>query len=131
MATFGTMMDISDRKKAEEEIRRLAFFDELTGLPNRTLLHDRLGQALANTARTRHHGAVLFIDLDNFKDINDTLGHAVGDDLLRQVAQRMSNSVREADTLARLGGDEFVIILNDLHPDPSQALPKRRPLDAS
>ncbi|WP_018864513.1 EAL domain-containing protein [Thioalkalivibrio sp. ARh3] len=121
MATFGTMMDISDRKKAEEEIRRLAFFDELTGLPNRTLLHDRLGQALANTARTRHHGAVLFIDLDNFKDINDTLGHAVGDDLLRQVAQRMSNSVREADTLARLGGDEFVIILNDLHPDPSQA----------
>ncbi|WP_018862301.1 MULTISPECIES: EAL domain-containing protein [unclassified Thioalkalivibrio] len=121
MAMFGTMMDISDRKEAEEEIRRLAFFDGLTGLPNRTLLHDRLGQALANTARTGQHGAVLFIDLDNFKDINDTLGHAVGDDLLRQVARRMANSVREADTLARLGGDEFVIILNDLHPDPARA----------
>ncbi|WP_018995363.1 EAL domain-containing protein [Thioalkalivibrio sp. ALJ2] len=121
MATFGTMMDISDRKEAEEEIRRLAFFDGLTGLPNRTLLHDRLGQALANTARSRHHGAVLFIDLDNFKDINDTLGHAVGDDLLRQVARRMEDSVREADTLARLGGDEFVVILNDLHPDPARA----------
>lgn len=121
MATFGTMTDISDRKEAEDEIRRLAFFDGLTQLPNRTLLHDRLGQSLANTERTRLHGALLFIDLDNFKDINDTLGHAVGDDLLRQVAERMLNSVREADTLARLGGDEFVIILNDLHPDQARA----------
>lgn len=120
-ATFGTMTDITDRKVAEDEIRRLAFFDSLTQLPNRTLLHDRLGQALANSERSRLHGALLFIDLDNFKDINDTLGHAVGDDLLRQVAERMMESVREADTLARLGGDEFVIILNDLHPDPARA----------
>lgn len=120
-ATFGTMTDISDRKEAEDEIRRLAFFDGLTHLPNRTLLHDRLGQSLANTERSQLHGALLFIDLDNFKDINDTLGHAVGDDLLRQVAKRMLDSVREADTLARLGGDEFVIILNDLHPDPARA----------
>ncbi|MFO7954058.1 EAL domain-containing protein [Thioalkalivibrio sp.] len=121
MATFGTMTDISDRKQAEDEIRRLAFFDGLTHLPNRTLLHDRLGQALGNTERSHLHGALLFIDLDNFKDINDTLGHAVGDDLLRQVAERMQDSVREADTLARLGGDEFVVILNDLHADPARA----------
>ncbi|WP_018872995.1 EAL domain-containing protein [Thioalkalivibrio sp. ALJ16] len=120
-ATFGTMTDISDRKEAEDEIRRLAFFDGLTHLPNRTLLHDRLSQTLANTERTNLHGALLFIDLDNFKDINDTLGHAVGDDLLRQVAERMLDSVREADTLARLGGDEFVVILNDLHRDPARA----------
>ncbi|MGM0553577.1 MAG: EAL domain-containing protein [Pseudomonadota bacterium] len=120
-AIFGTMTDISDRKRAEEEIRRLAFFDGLTGLPNRTLLHDRLGQTLANTGRTGMHGAVLFIDLDNFKDINDTLGHAVGDHLLQQVAERMLASMREADTLARLGGDEFVIILNDLDRDPAGA----------
>ena len=120
-AIFGTMTDISDRKRAEDEIRRLAFFDSLTGLPNRTLLHDRLGQTLANTGRTGMHGAVLFIDLDNFKDINDTLGHAVGDNLLHQVAERMLASMREADTLARLGGDEFVVILNDLHPDSAEA----------
>ncbi|WP_018880566.1 EAL domain-containing protein [Thioalkalivibrio sp. ALE30] len=120
-ATFGTMTDISDRKQAEDEIRRLAFFDGLTHLPNRTLLHDRLSQTLGNTERSHLHGALLFIDLDNFKDINDTLGHAVGDDLLRQVAERMQDSVREADTLARLGGDEFVVILNDLHPDPARA----------
>lgn len=120
-AIFGTMLDISDRKQAEDEIRRLAFFDSLTHLPNRTLLHDRLSQALANTERSGQYGAVLFIDLDNFKDINDTLGHAVGDELLRQVAERMRDSVRDADTLARLGGDEFVIILNNLHPDATRA----------
>jgi diguanylate cyclase (GGDEF)-like protein/PAS domain S-box-containing protein len=120
-ATFGTLIDITERKHAEEEIRRLAFYDSLTALPNRSLLHDRLGQAVAGAHRNRRNGAVLFIDLDNFKDINDTLGHEVGDNLLRQVAQRMLETMREADTLARLGGDEFVVVLNDLHPDPARA----------
>ncbi len=121
IALFGTIMDISDRKRAEEEVRRLAFFDNLTHLPNRTLLHDRLRQSLAHAHRTGLHGAALFLDLDNFKDINDTLGHAVGDELLQQVAARLSTTTREADTLARLGGDEFVLVLNDLNADQDRA----------
>lgn len=120
-ATFGTLSDITERKQAEDEIRRLAFYDTLTALPNRSLLHDRLKQALAVTHRNRGHGAVLFIDLDNFKDINDTLGHEIGDTVLREVASRMQGIMREADTLARLGGDEFVVVLNDLHADPQRA----------
>ena len=120
-ALFGTLMDINARKRAEEEVRRLAFFDNLTHLPNRTLLHDRLHQALAHAHRTGMHGAAVFLDLDNFKDINDTLGHAVGDELLQQVAARLSTSTRETDTLARLGGDEFVLVLNGLHPDRDRA----------
>jgi len=120
-ATFGTLTDITERKHAEEEIRRLAFYDSLTELPNRSLLYDRLHQSMAMAMRNHRHGAVLFLDLDNFKDINDTLGHDVGDELLRLVASRMLATIREADTLARLGGDEFVIILNDLHPDSERA----------
>jgi diguanylate cyclase (GGDEF)-like protein len=103
-----------ERKTVKAKIRNLAFFDQLTGLPNRTLLLDRLHQAIAISNRSGNYGALLFIDLDNFKTLNDTLGHDIGDLLLKQVAQRLAVSVRELDTVARLGGDEFVIILAEL-----------------
>ncbi|MGN8005444.1 putative bifunctional diguanylate cyclase/phosphodiesterase, partial [Acidovorax sp. 22279] len=101
----------------EQEIERLAFYDALTGLPNRRLLLDRLQRSIAACQRTRNLGALLFIDLDNFKDLNDTLGHDMGDQLLAQVAARLVGSVREADTVARFGGDEFVVMLEALAPD--------------
>jgi diguanylate cyclase (GGDEF)-like protein/PAS domain S-box-containing protein len=110
----GTHFDITERKQAEEKINALAFFDQLTGLPNRTLLLDRLKQAMTASDRSGSHGALLFIDLDNFKELNDTLGHEMGDLLLKQVAQRLTQCVREGDTVARLGGDEFVVILTNL-----------------
>ncbi len=105
--------DIKNRQ-AEEEIRNLAFYDPLTHLPNRRLLLDRLRQAWVSSARTGRHGALLFIDLDNFKSLNDTLGHHFGDLLLEQVARRLVACVRKTDTVARLGGDEFVVMLEDL-----------------
>ncbi|MCF8198265.1 MAG: PAS domain S-box protein [Sulfuritalea sp.] len=114
LGTVGFSRDISERKAAEDEIRRLAFYDSLTHLPNRRLLLDRLQQALASCTRSGKELAVLFIDLDNFKTLNDTLGHDIGDLLLKQVAERLASSVREGDTVARLGGDEFVIVLEDL-----------------
>jgi diguanylate cyclase (GGDEF)-like protein/PAS domain S-box-containing protein len=110
----ATMADITERKLAEDEIKRLAYFDSLTQLPNRLLLIDRLHQAMAMSSRTGLTGALLFIDMDNFKTLNDTLGHAKGDLLLQQVAQRLLACVREVDTVARLGGDEFVVILENL-----------------
>ena len=110
----ASLEDITLRKGAEEEIKYLAFFDQLTGLPNRRLLGDRLKQALAASCRHNHCGALLFIDLDNFKTLNDTLGHDQGDVLLKQVAERLSSCVREGDTVARLGGDEFVVMLESL-----------------
>lgn len=117
--------DMSARKAAESQIRNLAFFDPLTGLPNRRLLLDRLGQTMAVCARHKRSGALLFIDLDDFKTINDTLGHHHGDQLLEQVAKRLTSCVREGDTVARLGGDEFVVMLEelseDLHDAASQA----------
>ena len=110
----GVIVDITDRKIAELAIRDLAFYDPLTGLPNRRLLLDRLHQQLAVSARSRLHGALLFIDLDKFKGINDTLGHQTGDQLLTEVAHRLRSSVRGSDTVARLGGDEFVVMLDEL-----------------
>ncbi|MBI5921707.1 MAG: EAL domain-containing protein [Betaproteobacteria bacterium] len=106
--------DITARRQAEEEIKHLAFYDPLTQLPNRRLLLDRLMQALASSKRSGRFGALLFIDLDNFKMLNDTLGHDIGDLLLQQVGERLSTCVRAGDTVARLGGDEFVVMLEDL-----------------
>jgi diguanylate cyclase (GGDEF)-like protein/PAS domain S-box-containing protein len=110
----GTYIDITARKAAEEEIRLLAFYDPLTGLPNRRLQRDRLQQAVVASGRSGQYGAVLFIDLDNFKMLNDTLGHDLGDVLLQQVAGRLTKCVRQGDSVARLGGDEFVVMLEDL-----------------
>ena len=112
--------DIRERKAHEREIQRLAFYDALTGLPNRMLLMDRMGHALANAQRRQQGGALLFIDLDNFKTLNDTLGHDQGDLLLQQVAQRLNTCVRNVDTVARLGGDEFVVMLEELSPKPHE-----------
>ncbi len=122
----GTINDISQRKAAEEEIRNLAFYDPLTRLPNRRLLTDRLNHALAASARSGHSGALLFIDLDNFKTLNDTLGHPTGDLLLEQVAERLLGCVREDDTVARFGGDEFVVILERLSAHADEAATQTR-----
>ena len=110
----ATFIDITVSKAAADKIERLAFYDPLTGLPNRRLLRDRLKSALASSHRSGRQGALLFIDLDNFKTLNDTLGHDMGDLLLQQVARRLESCVREGDTVARLGGDEFVVMLEDL-----------------
>ena len=107
----GTMIDITERKEREREIAQLAFFDPLTDLPNRRLMKDRLQQALTACQRSKREGALMFIDIDRFKQINDTLGHDLGDALLRQAAKRLVACVREGDTVARLGGDEFVVML--------------------
>ena len=118
------IVDITERKLAEDEIRSLAFYDALTDLPNRRLLLDRLRQAMATSTRTEQYGALLFIDLDNFKKLNDTRGHDIGDLLLHQVAQRLVNCLREGDTAARLGGDEFVILLCELSTEALEAAEK-------
>ncbi len=114
--------DITARKRADAQIQNLAFFDPLTQLPNRRLLMDRLKQSLASGSRRQRLGALLFIDLDNFKTLNDTHGHDKGDQLLQLVAQRLTASVRECDTVARLGGDEFVVMLEDLSENPVEAV---------
>ena len=108
------LRDITESRRLEAQLQSMAFFDALTGLPNRALFFDRMTQALAHNARQATKTALLYLDLDQFKQINDSLGHAMGDELLRQVAQRLRTQVRESDTLARLGGDEFVIILPDV-----------------
>ncbi|WP_333873772.1 EAL domain-containing protein [Methylobacter sp.] len=110
----GTFTDISQRKADEERIIDLAYYDSLTKLPNRTLLFDRLNLALNTSNRNKTHGALMFLDLDNFKTLNDTLGHDRGDQLLVEVGRRLQNCVREVDTVARLGGDEFVVMLEFL-----------------
>lgn len=122
----GMHTDISERKASEEEIKQLAYFDPLTSLPNRRLLLDRLQQALAASARSEKYGALLFIDLDNFKSLNDNLGHDMGDVLLQQVAQRLITCVREGDTVSRQGGDEFVIMLEELSVNTEEAAAKAK-----
>lgn len=117
----GIFSDITSRKKAEAQIHQLANFDTLTQLPNRTLFTDRLQQACATSVRTTQHGAVLFLDLDHFKNINDTKGLEVGDQLLIKVTNRLGRCVRDGDTVARLGGDEFVVLLEGLSPTPTEA----------
>ena len=118
---IGSHFDITERKNAEDKINELAYFDQLTRLPNRTLLQDRLKQVMTASSRNETHGALLFIDLDNFKTLNDTHGHDMGDLLLKQVAQHLMACVREGDTVARLGGDEFVVMLANLSVNEEEA----------
>jgi diguanylate cyclase (GGDEF)-like protein/PAS domain S-box-containing protein len=120
------MRNITERKLAEEQIRNLAYFDSLTNLPNRRLLMDRLGQALIASNRTQEFGALIIMDLDNFKVINDTKGHDAGDRLLIDVAQRLLSNARQEDTVSRLGGDEYMVIMEHLGTDESQAVNKAR-----
>lgn len=112
---MAMVQDISKQKADAIQIEQLAYFDPLTQLPNRRLLHDRLKQALVFSDRSLHYSALLFLDLDNFKTLNDTLGHDIGDILLQQVAKRLTTVIREGDTVTRFGGDEFVILLENLN----------------
>ncbi|MDP1996864.1 MAG: diguanylate cyclase [Gallionella sp.] len=118
----GIDHDITKRKAAEEEINNLAFYDSLTQLPNRRLLNDRLGKIMAASKRSGRYGALMFLDLDNFKPLNDVHGHSVGDLLLVEVARRIARCVREVDTVARFGGDEFVVVLSELDEDRAESV---------
>ena len=122
----GIGTDITERKLMEEQVRQLAFYDTLTQLPNRRLLNDRLSQTLAASKRSGCYGALIFLDLDNFKPLNDMHGHAVGDLLLVEVAERLKRCVRETDSVARFGGDEFVVMLSELDPDQTQSAEQAR-----
>src|ERR1039457_6417591 len=124
------MCDITERKLAEDRVQYLAFYDDLTGLPNRTLLQDRLTKALADARRQKYKIALLFLDLDRFKDINDSLGHSVGDLLLQEVAERLKRFGRGQDTVARLGGDEFLIMLTHVKDVSDAAVATERLRDA-
>ena len=116
-ALCGISTDITEHQQQRDEIHQLAFYDALTGLANRRMLLDRLQHAVLQNQRQPGQGALLFVDLDHFKDLNDSLGHAMGDKLLQLAAQRLQQHLRKIDTLARLGGDEFVVLLTDMHPD--------------
>ena len=118
----GITREITERKAMQDKVQELAFYDTLTKLPNRLLLKERLNYALAEMKRNHHHSALLFLDLDNFKSLNDTYGHSIGDLLLCQVAERLKECVREVDTIARFGGDEFVVILSTLHKNEDESI---------
>ena len=113
--------DITERRAATDKVQYMAFYDVLTGLPNRQLIQDRMQHALAASARSNKYGALIFIDIDNFKTINDTQGHAIGDILLKNIAKRLLDNTRECDSVARLGGDEFIILLEELTHDSAEA----------
>jgi diguanylate cyclase len=110
---IGVVIDITDRKRLEEQLKQLAYHDELTDLPNRTLLRKHLSKAIARSKRHEHDLTIMFIDLDGFKKVNDTMGHEAGDILLKEVACRLDNFVREEDLVARLGGDEFIVVFEE------------------
>lgn len=117
----GIFSDITQRKISEKEIHNLAFYDPLTRLPNRRLLNERLVHAITISKRDGRYGALMFLDMDNFKQLNDTHGHAMGDLLLIEVAHRVTSCVRETDTVARFGGDEFVVMLGELDTDKTES----------
>jgi diguanylate cyclase (GGDEF)-like protein/PAS domain S-box-containing protein len=119
---FSIIHDITERQQLEAQMHELAFYDPLTKLPNRRLLLDRLGKAIISSARSQRHGALMFLDLDHFKLLNDLHGHDIGDQLLFEVAKRILGCIREQDSAARLGGDEFVVMLEDLHEHPAMAV---------
>jgi diguanylate cyclase (GGDEF)-like protein/PAS domain S-box-containing protein len=123
---IGIFSDISELKKAEERLDYMAHFDSLTGLPNRLLLKDRTEQSIAASLRSKNQTAILFLDLDNFKNINDSLGHNFGDALLQAVSERLKNALRKSDTIARIGGDEFIILLSDIEGSDDVAMMARR-----
>lgn len=118
---YGISREMTERKELQEQVHQLAFYDPLTQLPNRHLLHDRLSQAMAASKRTECYGALMFLDLDNFKPINDSHGHIAGDLLLIEVARRLKQCVREIDTVARFGGDEFIVVLSELSADEAES----------
>jgi diguanylate cyclase (GGDEF)-like protein len=122
----GITREITQRKQLEDQVRQLAFFDPLTQLPNRRLLTDRLAHGLASSQRSGHHGALMFLDLDNFKSLNDAHGHGMGDLLLIEVATRLKACVRGMDTVSRFGGDEFVVLLGELEADRARSLEQAR-----
>jgi diguanylate cyclase (GGDEF)-like protein/PAS domain S-box-containing protein len=127
---FSVIRDITERKQAEERIIHLAHYDALTNLPNRTLFYDRLEQAIAKAQRYQQKIAVLFLDLDGFKQVNDKFGHHVGDDLLKAVAERLNENARSMDTVARVGGDEFIFILNDVNHSDNAATVSRKIIES-
>ncbi len=129
LVVLALLRDVTERKKAEETIRELAYYDALTGLPNRILLHDRLTMTLAQAQRTGRSLAVMMLDLDKFKEVNDTLGHAAGDILLKAVANRLTGALRKHDTVSRLGGDEFIIVIPEVINKDDLAMLARKILD--
>ena len=126
----GTVEDITERRKAEERVQYLAYYDALTGLPDRTLLQDRLSKALASARRQKEKVAVLFLDLDRFKHVNDSMGHGAGDVLLQEVAERLKRFAREQDTVARLSGDEFLVVMAHFKEASDAAVAAKRIMDA-
>jgi diguanylate cyclase (GGDEF)-like protein len=129
MAVQSIFRDITERKLAEAHLEFLANFDSLTGLPNRRLFFDRVGQALLNAKRQEHMVGLLFLDLDRFKEVNDSYGHAVGDLLLKEVSERLAHSLRLSDSVARMGGDEFTVILTKIVEPEDAAIVAQRIVD--